>query len=232
MKLQSELRARFKSAADPERAPQMEAYMKNRMRFYGVPAPLVKAVCRETFKGVEFKDQSEWLKLARELWDTAKRREEWYATIQLCEHRSARAFQDLAAMPLYEHFIVTGAWWDVVDVLASHHVGNIHKKFPKEMKPLMRAWSVSDDLWKRRTSILSQLSFGEETDLSHLYACIKPSLASKEFFLQKAIGWALRQYAWVDPKETLRYVRQNESRLAPLSKREALKNIVRKKAAK
>jgi 3-methyladenine DNA glycosylase AlkD len=86
------------------------------------------------------------------------------------------------------------------------------------------AWSRSDDLWKRG-AILCQLTFKEATDLDLLYATIDPALASKEFFLRKAIGWALRQYAWTDPKEVRRYVREHEKDLSPLSRREALKNV-------
>jgi len=86
-------------------------------------------------------------------------------------------------------------------------------------------WSRSENMWKRRTSILCQLGFKQDTDLRLLYTCIKPSLDSKEFFLRKAIGWALRQYAWTDPAEIRRYARANEAQLSRLSKREALKNI-------
>jgi 3-methyladenine DNA glycosylase AlkD len=95
------------------------------------------------------------------------------------------------------------------------------------MKPLLLRWSKSPNIWKRRTAIISQNGFKRETDLEHLYACIEPSIGSKEFFLQKGIGWALREYAWTDPKEITRYVKRNESRLAPLTKREALKNVTK-----
>ncbi len=95
------------------------------------------------------------------------------------------------------------------------------------MKRKMLAWSRSKDLWKRRTAILCQLGFKADTDLGLLYEVIEPSLDSREFFLQKAIGWALRQYAWTDGAEVKRYVRLNRARLSALSGREALKNIVR-----
>lgn len=88
-----------------------------------------------------------------------------------------------------------------------------------------RSFQTLDDMWKRRSSIICQVSFKGDTDLKLLYDCIRPSLASKEFFLRKAIGWALRQYAWTDAAEVRRYVREHESQLAPLSRREALKNI-------
>jgi 3-methyladenine DNA glycosylase AlkD len=89
----------------------------------------------------------------------------------------------------------------------------------------MLSWSRSTNLWKRRTAIICQLGFKEHTDLELLYACIEPSLGSNEFFLRKAIGWALRQHAWTDPGEVKRYVRRNRDRLSGLSLREALKNV-------
>ena len=91
----------------------------------------------------------------------------------------------------------------------------------------MRAWSKSPDLWKRRCSILCQLGFKDETDLDLLYECIERSADSEEFFLQKAIGWALRQHAWTDPHEVIRYIRKNRTSLPKLSKREALKNVIK-----
>ncbi len=93
------------------------------------------------------------------------------------------------------------------------------------MKKAMLAWSRDADMWKRRTAILCQVAAKKKTDLDLLYGAIEPNLADKEFFLRKAIGWALRAYAWVDPAEIARYVRENEARLSGLSKREALKNI-------
>ena len=82
-----------------------------------------------------------------------------------------------------------------------------------------------DGMWKRRTSILCQLSFKADTDLALLYDCIEPNLADREFFIRKAIGWALRQHAWTDAAEVTRYVNAHRARLSPLSVREALKNV-------
>ena len=89
----------------------------------------------------------------------------------------------------------------------------------------MLRWSTDGNLWKRRSSIICQVSFKRGTDLELLYACIEPNLAGGDFFIRKAIGWALRQYAWSDPDEVRRYVSTNEARLSGLSRREALKNI-------
>jgi len=94
------------------------------------------------------------------------------------------------------------------------------------MEAKMRAWSKSKDLWQRRSAIICQLAFKENADLKLLYDCIEPAIGEKEFFLRKAIGWALRQHAWTDSAEVIRYVKKNKSRLSPLSVREALKNCI------
>jgi 3-methyladenine DNA glycosylase AlkD len=159
------------------------------------------------------------------MWHGARFREERYAAIELTGHRSARAHQTLEALPLYEELIVTGAWWDLVDGIASHRLGGLLRRHPREMRRAMLEWSRDDDLWKRRSAIICQLGFKADIDLELLYACIEPSLGSREFFLRKAIGWALRQHAWTDPAEVARYVREKGDALSGLSRREALKNI-------
>jgi 3-methyladenine DNA glycosylase AlkD len=93
------------------------------------------------------------------------------------------------------------------------------------MAAILRRWAESDDIWKRRSAILAQLTFKNDTDRRLLYDCIRPSLGAGEFFLRKGIGWALREYAKTDAAEVLRYVRQHESQLSALTKREALKHV-------
>jgi 3-methyladenine DNA glycosylase AlkD len=127
-------------------------------------------------------------------------------------------------MPVLEEMIVSGAWWDYVDALA-HVVGELLSSYPKEIRPVMRSWSRDSDPWKRRVSIICQISLKRDTDLKLLYANIEPNFADRDFFIRKAIGWALRAYAWTDPREVARYVRAHEAELSGLSRREALKNI-------
>ncbi|HLN10519.1 MAG TPA: DNA alkylation repair protein [Xanthobacteraceae bacterium] len=219
----SDLRREFELIADPGKAVRMQAYMKSAMPYHGVPSPQVKQVCRKVFADLELSNRTAWQTQVLDIWRHAKYREERYAALNLCADRIARPFHEPRAMTMYENMIVTGAWWDYVDEL-SHRVGDILRRYPSRIGPVLRRWSRSDDLWKRRTSIICQRSFKTATDLDLLYACIEPSLESKEFFLQKAIGWALRQHAWTDPGEVTAYVKR-ESRLAPLSRREALKNL-------
>lgn len=219
------VRAALKSAADPKRAPAMQAYMKSKMPYHGCTAPVVKATCREVFASYDAEDFATWQADVLDLWRNAKFREERYAAIQLSGIRRAKAFWTLDALPIYEEMIVTGAWWDVVDVLATHRITPLLEAYPAPMTKTMLAWSRSSDMWKARTSIICQVPRKAKTDLKLLRACIAPSLASKEFFLRKAIGWALRQYAWTDPAEVRRYVEEHDAELSGLSKREALKNI-------
>jgi 3-methyladenine DNA glycosylase AlkD len=223
--LLARLRAELRALADPARAPQMQAYMRSSMPYLGVPTPLRRAACKRVFAELPLADAAAWRRQVLALWRGAQFREERYAALDLTGVRAARPFQDLGALPMYEELIVTGAWWDYVDELASHRLGALLRRHPAEMRAAMLAWSRSDDLWKRRAAILCQLGFKRETDTALLYACIEPALGSREFFLRKAIGWALRQYAWTDPQEVARYVRAQGERLSPLSRREALKHV-------
>jgi 3-methyladenine DNA glycosylase AlkD len=218
------LRRELRQVADPSRASGMQAYMKSAMPFHGVPMPLLRQTCRELFAELELPSSAAWQQLTIGLWRAARYREERHAALFLAADRRARSFQTPDVMPMYEEMVVTGAWWDYVDEIATHRVSAILRSHPRPIARLMRRWSRDGNLWKRRVSILCQVPLKEDTNLDLLYACIEPSLGSKEFFLQKAIGWALRQHAWTDAREVARYVRANRDRLAPLTRREALKN--------
>jgi 3-methyladenine DNA glycosylase AlkD len=202
----------------------MQAYMKSKMPYYGVKSPQVAAVCKKVFAENPFPSCNEWRAGVLELWRKARYREERYAAIRLLSLKRHRECWSPELMPMLEEMIVSGAWWDYVDALAQL-VGELLRSHPKKIRPVMRAWSQDANLWKRRVSIICQLSFKRETDLELLYANIEPNLADRDFFIRKAIGWALRQYAWTDPKEVARYVSEHESQLSGLSRREALKNI-------
>lgn len=223
--LLAKLRRELAREADATRAAGMKAYMKSEMPFHGVAAPRLRAICKLIFAEHPVVDASTWRRDVLALWRGARLREERYAAIELARDRRARSFQTMDALPMYEEMIVDGAWWDLVDTIASHLLSAILANEPKEMRRAMLAWSRDEDVWKRRSAILCQLPFKAKTDLELLYACIEPSLGRKEFFLRKAIGWALRAYAWTDPAEISRYVRDNERLLSPLSVREALKNV-------
>jgi 3-methyladenine DNA glycosylase AlkD len=202
----------------------MQAYMKSAMPYHGVSAPVLKRLCRDAFKAHPLSTPEEWQGVVLQLWRRAAFREECYAAVLLTQARAYREFVTFSSLPMLEEMIVTGAWWDFVDTLAGSNLGDILRAEPRRMKPVMRRWARDADMWKRRSAILCQLKFKGETDLKLLYDCIEPNLSDKDYFIRKAIGWALRQYAWTDPKEVRAYVKANKERLSPLSVREALKN--------
>ncbi len=207
----------------------MQAYMKSAMPYLGIQTPELRTICGRLFAAHPIETPVAWRSACLRIWREARFREERYAAIGLTGFRFYGPFQTLETLTMYEEMIVTGAWWDFVDSIASKRLGALLRVYPSRMRTQMLKWSRCGDLWKRRSAILCQLGFKDDTDLALLYACIEPSLSSSplsgEFFLQKAIGWALRQYAWTDPREVARYVREHQGELSPLSKREALKNV-------
>ncbi|GAA2902411.1 DNA alkylation repair protein [Streptosporangium fragile] len=221
--LRKAVRTALTDAADPAKAPMMQAYMKSAMPFLGVQAAPRRAALRPVFTEYPVGDASAWREAVLALWREAEYREERYAAVELTGFRRYRGFQTTEALPMYEEMIVTGAWWDYVDELAVHRVGGLLAAFPDTMRPLMLRWAHDDDLWKRRTAILCQNRFGAATDTGLLYACIAPSLSDTDFFARKAIGWALREYAKTNPDEVVRYV--DHTGITGLSRREALKNL-------
>jgi len=224
-RLVTEVRAELRIAADPVKAPQMQAYMKSLMPYRGVSAPVQKALWRKVFGEHPLLPEAQWKSVALELWRSATYREERYAAVAFTALKMYLPYRTLAAMPMFEEMIVTGAWWDFVDAIAGHQLGDVLRAEPRHMKPLMRRWSTDSHMWKRRASILCQLGFKRDTDLDLLYDCIEPNLADKDFFIRKAIGWALRQYAWTDAIEVRGYVNARRKRMSPLTIREATKNI-------
>jgi 3-methyladenine DNA glycosylase AlkD len=224
MTLLAKVRSSLRAVAEPERAAGMQAYMKSAMPYHGVTAPRMTAACKELFASYPFASADAWRADVLHIWRTAKFREERYAALRLTGDKRAAPFQTLDALPMYEELITTGAWWDYVDDLASNRIGPLLAAYPAAMTRTMRAWSKSDHMWKARTSIICQLGFKAETDVALMFECIAPSIASKEFFLRKAIGWALRQYARTDATAVKRYVAAHPE-LSGLSKREALKHL-------
>lgn len=224
-RLLEHLRDEFIHAADPVKAPSMQRYMKSAMPYHGVPSTGMKAICRNVFTGLAFERSSEWEQAVIEIWEGAQFREERYAALILAGHRSAQRFQTPEALPLYERLIVAGAWWDIVDDVAIHRVGPLVRTHLSAMKSAMLDWATDANLWKRRASIICQVGSKKETDLDLLYACIEPSVSSKDFWLRKAIGWALREYSRTDPAEVARYVQSRASDLSGLSTREALRHV-------
>jgi 3-methyladenine DNA glycosylase AlkD len=220
--LVTSIREALRSAADPERAPAMQAYMKSAMPYLGVRVPEVRRLTKAAAAAYPPADLDELERAGRTLWDDAEFREEGYAATGLTGLRLAKGRLEL--LPLHEHMAVTGAWWDHVDEIA-HRIADLHDAHPTETAKVVRGWSRSDDMWLRRLSIISQLGRRGRLDTDLLTDAIEPNMADTEFFIRKAIGWALREYARVDPSWVLNFVAAREDDLSGLSKREALKHV-------
>jgi 3-methyladenine DNA glycosylase AlkD len=219
------LRAALAQVADPTQAAPMQAYMKSAMPFLGVKLPALRQVCRAVFAAHPLGSFAEWEATIRALWREARYREERYAAIELAGYRRYRDYQTLDALPLYEEMIVSGGWWDLVDTLATHQIGELLRRHPEPMRATVLAWSRDANLWLRRTAILCQNSFKAATDEALLFACIEPNLADRDFFIRKGIGWALRAYAATNPDAVRQFVRTHAAEMSPLSQREALKHL-------
>jgi 3-methyladenine DNA glycosylase AlkD len=220
------VRAGLQAAADPARAPVMQAYMKSTMPFYGVPAPGQKTLFKITFTDHPLPDRATWLRAVELLWRTATHREERYAAIALSGYSAYAPYQRVDLVTgLYAELVSTGAWWDYVDEIAIRRIGPILRAEPGAVTPIMRAWATDSHLWKRRTAIICQIGHKEATDRDLLAFAIDANTDGRDFFIRKAIGWALRDLAKRDPAWVRSFVADRGAALSGLSQREALKNI-------
>jgi 3-methyladenine DNA glycosylase AlkD len=223
--LRDRLRAALEAAGDPERARAQQAYLKSEMPHYGLSSPELKAVLRPLLNEFPPPEREAWVETVRTLWDGATHREERYAAIAYAQHKAARGWQDPEALDLYRHLIVTGAWWDLVDVIAGELVGQVLRTHRAETTPVMREWAGDEQLWLRRAAVLSQLNHRGDTDVELLRYVIEANVEDTSFWLRKAIGWSLRQYARTDPTWVREEVARLGARLSGLSRREALKHL-------
>jgi 3-methyladenine DNA glycosylase AlkD len=230
------LRATFAAHADAARAGPMQAYMKSALPFYGIATPLRRKLTLAAATAHPAPDTEALAVAMRTLWRTARYREERYAAIELPRSgRAHRRLVNLELLPALTEMITTGAWWDYCDDISGNTLATLLERHPREMKPLLRRWARGGDLWLRRAAMLCQRGLGPEVfDARLLYDTILPSIGTgrfgDEFFIRKAIGWALRERSYAAPDEVAAFCREYAAQLPPLTLREALKVIVRRAA--
>jgi len=208
-------------AADPVKAPQMQAYAKTEQPFYGVSAPIRKALFREAKKQFPIKDFGVYCDVVTQLWE-GRTREEMYMGLEVaCGYKT---FHTDHAFPFYEGLFPRASNWDTLDWIASSLISPLVLKNPAREKDLCR-WRRDENMWIRRASLLAHLRHGKNTNTDLLAETIVMLMHEKEFFVRKAIGWVLRQYARTNPHWVRTFVAQHEASLSGLSKREALKHI-------
>ena len=219
------VRRELAAASAPSRAPAMQAYMKSEMPYYGIRLPDVRRICRPIFAAHPIESVGAFDDAVERLFVGATHREERYAAIELAKHRLYRGYQTPDRILLYQRLIIAGGWWDTVDEIASNLIGPILAAYPTEVLPIMLRWATDQNLWLRRTAIIVQLGSKRSTDLTLLTLAIDANAGDTDFFIRKAIGWALRQYARTDPEWVQAFVDARDDQLSGLSKREARKHL-------
>ena len=215
---------RLRRVADPVRAPQQQAYMKSKMPYLGVTVPQCRRIAGSVFRALPLPNAETWESAILALWREAAHREERYAAIELLNFPRYSGWIAPERVPAMEELIVTGAWWDYVDAIAGRALGVLLAAHPRPAGALLRAWAMSDNVWKRRSAILAQLRRKRATDTQLLTDVIEPSIGEQEFFLRKGIGWALREYSKTDPEWVVAFLDAHPD-LSRLSRREALKHL-------
>ena len=214
----SRLTTLYPAAADDQRAPAMRAYMRDQFPFLGIPGPQQRMLAREVVAGLPRPAEGDLRQIARACWDRSEREYQYFACGWLRRHAKvcSAAFLDTA-----RHLVVTKSWWDTVDTLAAHLIGPLVARHP-ELLSTMDDWARAENIWLARTAILHQLRYRERTDVTRLFRYCEAQVGHRDFFIRKAIGWALREYAKTDPAKVRLFVDAHPD-LSPLSRREALK---------
>ena len=218
-----QLISEFENNANSKIAVAQKAYMKNRFEFYGIPAPLRKELQKPFLVKKYLPSKEDLTPIVKSLWLRPQRELQYFSQELVFKFKNEFEAADI---DLFEWMITRKSWWDTVDFLAAKCVGEEFKKYPELREPYVTKWVASGNIWLQRTAILFQLNYKEEVDKALLTYVIRSSLGSKEFFINKAIGWMLRNYSRVNPEWVLDFVEKTS--LSNLSQREALRLILKK----
>ena len=214
----------LRAAADPEKAAPMAAYLKTEMSFYGVQKGGRVTIYREMKARFAPEDRTGYEKDVLALW-ALPHREEKYTAIEYAFQ--SKEYITPESPPLYERLIREGAWWDLVDGVAISLVGCLLLEYREAIRPVMEKWIDDPDFWIRRTALIAHNRHKEKTDEKQLFDHCLRRAHEKEFFVRKAIGWALREYSYTAPEAVRDFLVGNRESLSRLSFREGAKHLVR-----
>jgi 3-methyladenine DNA glycosylase AlkD len=221
MNLEITLYQLLKKNQNIENQSSMEAYMKNNFKFFGIKANDRRAIFKQFLTENNSELKTNFRSIAHNLY-LQEERECHYCAIELLIHFSKKDCQ-ITDIEIIKKLILTHSWWDSVDTISAHLLGNYLKKFPEKSNEIIDDFSNFDNIWLNRSTLIFQLLYKNKVNKEILFALCEKFSESKEFFIQKAIGWALRNYAKINPDEVSKFV--NHQNLKPLSVREALKHI-------
>lgn len=210
----------FLEHRDPLVAEKQEAYMKDHFCFYGLSAPVRKELQRPYLLKSNLLPHAEAVIWIKEFWDLPQR--EWQYFAQELFQKYTKEFQE-EDIVLLEYMVIRKSWWDTVDFVSTNLIGEYFKKYPKKIPSITKKWIKSKNIWLQRTALLFQLKYKKKTDVVLLEKYIIDLIDHKDFFIKKAIGWVLREYAKTDPVWVKEFVAKIE--LQALSEKEALKHL-------
>lgn len=214
----ADVRAALAPLADPGKAAGMAAYMKGRFAFLGVQTPARRRATRAAIRGFA----GEPLAAAGRLWAAPEREFQYVACDLLGQHAPRLSG---AALDGLLNLVSAKSWWDTVDALA-HVIGGLVRR-ERSLVVRIDQLLAARDFWRRRVALLHQLGWGADTDRARLFGYCLRLAGEKEFFIRKAIGWALRDYAWHDPAAVQAFLARHGAELSPLSRRQAEKNLAK-----
>ena len=218
----TECRILFTEAQDPRRAQSMAHYMRDQFQFFGISTPTRRRLVRQLLMGAARQLDGAVLETTvHQCWRAPERELQYFACDLLarCRRRWTPETLDLC-----KDLICQKSWWDTVDFLACRVVGPLVVKFP-ELKSVMDEWARESNVWLRRVALLHQLHYRKNTDEQRLFAYCLTSSDHSEFFVRKATGWALREYAKSAPDQVIDFLNQNRDRFSSLSLKEAVKHL-------
>jgi len=217
-----ELKDIFEKNKNPDNAIQMKSYMRDKFEFYGIQATERREISRHLLRMENRPPKSKLDKVIKKLWSEEKRELHYFVLDLMQRYQKKYKVEDIGLM---EYMVFNNSWWDTVDITAKKIIGSYLKIYPEYKIEYVDKWIKSDNIWLQRTAILFQLGYKEETDQKLLFKIIERLKDIDEFFIQKAIGWALRAYSYKKPEVVKAYIKNNE--LSNLSTREGLKAIKR-----
>ena len=203
-------------------AIQMQRYLKTTMPFYGVKSPILNTIVNDVNNLHLISNQEEYNSVIMDIWNLSHR-EEKYISIKLA--RKWKKYITLDALNVYEKMIREGQWWDFIDPISQGLIGILLMKNRFKMNKILDKWIKDENLWIRRSAILAHLKHKENTDYKKLFEYCLKCAHEKEFFIQKAIGWVLREFSKTEPEIVYTFIQDNQQVLSNLSKREGMKYI-------
>ena len=210
----------FKENANELYAVNAKAYLLHQFPFFGIKSPVRRALSKTHYKTYPINSLHELETIVKECWQFPEREYQYFALELIGFHQKLWTPEIIS---LIEYCLITKSWWETVDGICSEVLDKYFRIFPQQIKIITSRWNTSDNIWLQRCSIMFQRTFKKNTDTALLTSYILHCKNSKEFFVRKAIGWALRAYSKTNPEWVIEFVQQNE--LHPLSRREALKRI-------